>query len=97
MPLYRYKCPDCDHTEELLQKLEDEGAECKCGGAMDRALTTAGFSLKGGGWASEGYGNTHKDSIPGEDVHGGLMESAKKGGPQGVQEYQRKLAEKYGK
>src|SRR5438477_12129678 len=53
MPIYAYRCADCGHTKDVLQKLSDPVlTTCpSCGaGAFQKQLTAAGFQLKGSGW-----------------------------------------------
>jgi len=59
MPIYEYRCPVCGHELELLQKFKDPPPKCdKCKDEpeMDKKVSSTSFSLKGGGWASDGYG-----------------------------------------
>ena len=58
MPVYEYRCESCQHQFELRQKFADPPArECPaCGGAVKKLISSAAFSLKGGGWYAEGYG-----------------------------------------
>jgi putative FmdB family regulatory protein len=59
MPVYEYKCKACDNQFELRQKFSDPPAsECPhCGGEVEKLISAVAFSLKGGGWYAEGYGN----------------------------------------
>lgn len=53
MPIYAYKCSECGHDVELLQKLSDPPpTECpNCHrAALVKQVTAAGFQLKGSGW-----------------------------------------------
>lgn len=53
MPIYEYRCLDCQAREEHLQKFSDVPlAQCpKCGGMhYQKQLSAAGFQLKGSGW-----------------------------------------------
>ena len=53
MPIYEYRCSDCGHQEEFLQKVSDPlRTTCtKCGKeSFSKMLTAAGFQLKGSGW-----------------------------------------------
>lgn len=53
MPIYAYKCADCGHEKEVLQKISDAPlTDCpSCGHpAMAKMVTAAGFQLKGSGW-----------------------------------------------
>lgn len=61
MPVYEYQCKACGDQFELRRKFSDAPVnECpKCGGEVTKLISsTGGFSLKGGGWHAEGYGNT---------------------------------------
>ena len=53
MPIYAYRCAECGHTKDVLQKLSDPVlTDCPaCGKAsFSKQLTAAGFQLKGSGW-----------------------------------------------
>jgi len=53
MPIYEYRCSQCGHELERLQKMSDAPlTDCpSCGQAtMKRLISAAGFRLKGGGW-----------------------------------------------
>lgn len=53
MPIYAYRCADCGHAQDFLQKISDGPiAACpSCGSAQfQKQVTAAGFQLKGGGW-----------------------------------------------
>jgi len=58
MPVYEYQCKSCDDRFELRQKFADPPATVcpACGGSVKKLISTTAFSLKGGGWHSEGYG-----------------------------------------
>ncbi len=63
MPIYAYKCADCGHETEVLQKISDAPLTyCpSCGQAsMAKMVTAAGFQLKGSGWYVTDFRN--KDS-----------------------------------
>lgn len=53
MPIYEYRCGDCGHTLEALQKLSDDPLkdcpECRAQ-ALKRLISAPAFRLKGGGW-----------------------------------------------
>ncbi len=59
MPLYEYECLACKRHTEKIQKFSDpEITICPhCGGDLKRVITAPAFSLKGGGWYADGYGN----------------------------------------
>jgi putative FmdB family regulatory protein len=53
MPIYAYRCADCGHTKDVLQKLSDPAlTTCPSCGAQSfsKQVTAAGFQLKGSGW-----------------------------------------------
>ena len=53
MPIYEYRCGECGHQQEFLQKVSDAPlVECpKCHKpALTKMLSAAGFQLKGSGW-----------------------------------------------
>ena len=53
MPIYAYKCSECGHPVEVLQKINDPPLlDCpNCHRpALVKQLTAAGFQLKGSGW-----------------------------------------------
>ena len=53
MPIYAYRCEDCGHAQDFLQKISDPLIDTcpQCGSKNFRKqLTAAGFQLKGGGW-----------------------------------------------
>lgn len=52
MPLYTYKCNDCDHEFEVRQRMvEDPLTICPvCGGAIRRVVSSVGVVFKGSGF-----------------------------------------------
>lgn len=53
MPIYAYRCSDCGHAKDVLQKMSDAPlTRCPACGAESFAkqVTAAGFQLKGSGW-----------------------------------------------
>lgn len=58
MPTYSYACDECSHSWELEQRITDT-ATTMCPKGHRRArrmISPTSFSLKGGGWYSDGYG-----------------------------------------
>ena len=53
MPIYEYRCAECGHQEEFLQKVSEPPLE-QCPAchkaAFKKLLSAAGFQLKGSGW-----------------------------------------------
>lgn len=59
MPLYEYRCPDCGHEFEEIQKVSDPAlTDCpQCGGGqVGKKIGRSSFALKGSGWYSDHYG-----------------------------------------
>ena len=53
MPIYEYRCGQCGHALEAIQKMSDaELTDCpSCGeAALGRLISAPSFRLKGGGW-----------------------------------------------
>ncbi len=53
MPIYAYRCADCCHVKDVLQKMSDAPlTTCPACGAesFSKQVTAAGFQLKGSGW-----------------------------------------------
>lgn len=53
MPIYEYRCADCSHELERIQKVSDDPlTECPACGrpTLKKLISAAGFRLKGGGW-----------------------------------------------
>lgn len=64
MPLYPYKCADCGHAFEEIQKFSDPPVErCpECGGKTEKQMGLSSFALKGGGWYRDGYTGGRRSS-----------------------------------
>ena len=60
MPLYEYRCTQCGHHSEVLQKINDRPLRkcAECSGKLEKLISRTSFQLKGGGWFSHGYGNS---------------------------------------
>lgn len=56
MPIYEYKCKECNTEKEELQKMGDTPPKCeKCKKEMVKQISRMDFQLKGGGWYKDGY------------------------------------------
>jgi len=61
MPTYEYACPTCGDFDQDQKITEPALKSCpKCGADVKRLISRSSFSLKGGGWYSDGYGSTGK-------------------------------------
>ena len=66
MPIYAYRCEDCGHELDALQKISDPPlTECPaCGAqALKKQLTAAAFRLKGGGWYETDFKKDGKKNL----------------------------------
>ena len=69
MPIYAYRCEQCGHRLELLQKVGDAPpAACpECGRpGLRKQLTAAGFRLKGGGWYETDFKRGDRRNVAGD-------------------------------
>ena len=60
MPIYEYRCQQCGHDFEEMQKFSDPPVErCPECGSLEaqRKVSVSAFHLKGGGWYKDGYGS----------------------------------------
>jgi putative FmdB family regulatory protein len=78
MPLYEYECKACKRRTEKIQKFSDpEITACPhCGGLLERVISAAAVSFKGGGWYADGYGNAKPSASNSEKKPGSSSESA---------------------
>ncbi len=61
MPIYEYRCKNCSHDLEILQKISDSPlTDCtNCGkNTLEKVISSTQFQLKGTGW----YVTDFKDS-----------------------------------
>ena len=66
MPIYEYRCTDCAHQLEVLQKMSEAPlTDCpECGQPKLRKLVSAaGFRLKGGGWYETDFKSSDKRNV----------------------------------
>ena len=70
MPIYEYRCADCDHQLEVVQKLSEEqlvsGPECKKD-SLKKIISAAGFRLKGDGWYETDFKSGKKKNVAGSE------------------------------
>ena len=83
MPIYEYRCGECQHELEALQSLSDPRlTDCpECGApALKRLMSAVGFRLKGGGWYETDFKSRNQRNVAGEGgdakSSGGKTESA---------------------
>ena len=75
MPIYEYKCENCEYEfEEMLHFSERDdplNTPCSfptCGGKVHLKMSLGSFHLKGSGWYKDGYGKGKQESKKGEPV-----------------------------
>ncbi|MBI5042886.1 MAG: zinc ribbon domain-containing protein [Nitrospirae bacterium] len=64
MPIYEYKCKDCGHAFEIIQKVDEAPKTVcnECNGELYKAISTSGLIFKGSGWYITDYSNKLKES-----------------------------------
>jgi|SRR4051794_26129956 putative FmdB family regulatory protein len=84
MPIYEYRCGECGHQQEFLQKVSDapltECPQCRKP-ALTKLLTAAGFQLKGSGWYATDFKSKGSSAAPAKaDAKSDSGTSSDKGG-----------------
>src|SRR5437868_220197 len=79
MPIYEYKCKECDTRIEARQSVSDPPLQTceKCGGKLEKQWSLSGFQFKGEGWYVTDYAG--KKTGP-ADKTGGAEKSEKSSG-----------------
>jgi putative FmdB family regulatory protein len=84
MPIYAYRCEDCGHAQDFLQKMSDPLIDAcpSCASKNFRKqVTAAGFQLKGGGWyVTDFRDNGKKDAKKSPDAGGDAKSGEAKSG-----------------
>ncbi|MBB3047383.1 putative FmdB family regulatory protein [Litorivivens lipolytica] len=78
MPIYEYKCEDCAHELEAIQKMSDDPlVDCpSCNKpTLKKRISAAGFRLKGGGWYETDFKSGNRKNIAGGGGSGGSSSS----------------------
>ena len=81
MPIYEFRCTECDEvSEEMLSfKSKKKTTKCPvCGSKSERIMSLGSFHLKGSGWYKDGYG---KRNSKGEVAKPEVSERVTKGLP----------------
>jgi len=66
MPIYEYQCVECEHIEEVIQKVSDDPLSVcpACNKtALKKNVTAAGFRLSGGGWYETDFKSGDKRNL----------------------------------
>lgn len=64
MPIYEYKCTECQKEFEVFQSITDDSVPpCKfCQGKAKKMISRSSFHLKGSGWYVTDYGGKKPSS-----------------------------------
>ena len=66
MPIYEYKCSNCGHQFEKIQKFSDDPLK-KCPNcdknALNKLISSQSFRLKGSGWYETDFKTGNKKNI----------------------------------
>lgn len=78
MPLYEYKCGQCQQLFELIQKFSDEPLTVHdgCGGAVERVISAPALQFKGSGWYITDYARSGSGNKP-PGKNGGESDASK--------------------
>lgn len=79
MPIYSYRCEDCQYTQDILRKISDPPlVACPSCGAptFRKQVTAAGFQLKGSGWYVTDFRNPQADKDAAKAASGKETEAA---------------------
>lgn len=56
MPIYEFKCNQCNKIKEvIILGDEEEPKKCECGGDLKKLVSHSSFHLKGTGWYKTDY------------------------------------------
>lgn len=80
MPIYEYKCADCEARVEKMQKVSDEPLTvCEvCGGKLEKQWSLSGFQFKGAGWYVTDYSTKGKETAAEKSNKDGKSEITEK-------------------
>lgn len=70
MPIYEYRCENCEHQLEKIQKMSDDPlTDCpKCKKpALKKVISAAAFRLKGKGWYETDFKQGSKKNVASSD------------------------------
>jgi putative FmdB family regulatory protein len=82
MPIYEYRCQECGHELEKLQRMSDDPlTDCpSCGQSqLKRLVSAAAFRLKGGGWYETDFKQDNKRNLAGDSDTSQSGEGKKEG------------------
>lgn len=80
MPIYEYQCVECEHLEEVIQKVSDDPlVVCPACDkpALKKNVTAAGFRLSGGGWYETDFKSGDKKNLTNDGPEKASADKAK--------------------
>ena len=82
MPIYEYRCDDCQHLFEEWQKdFTERELTCPvCGGKAKRMISNTAFILKGSGWYVTDYAGKSAAGGNGDNGNGSKDSDSKEAG-----------------
>jgi putative FmdB family regulatory protein len=84
MPIYEYRCDDCSHEFETIQKLSEPPLKTCPACAHEtlrKKVSAAGFRLKGAGWYETDFkGGNNKKNVAGDRSSSDTGSSSSSGG-----------------
>jgi len=96
MPIYQYKCTECEHQLEALQKMSDaklvDCPECKSP-SLRKQLTAAAFKLNGTGWYETDFKNSGSKPVAKNSSDAKTSADKKAGSAKSVSESKAKSAD----
>ncbi len=86
MPLYEYRCLKCGVQREKIQKFSDPVlTTCeKCGGQLERLVSSAAIQFKGSGWYVTDYARKSAPAESGKTESSSSNETKKTSEPSAV-------------
>lgn len=70
MPIYEYRCTECKHQLEIIQKISEPPLQIcpKCHNSrLQKQISIVSFRLKGAGWYETDFKDKHKKNVPNEN------------------------------
>jgi putative FmdB family regulatory protein len=99
MPIYEYRCENCGHAMETIQKLSEAPLrrcpDCDTDGLVKK-VSAAAFRLKGGGWYETDFKSGNQRNVAGEKSEGAGASSSEKGSEKGGEKGSKETAPKSG-
>jgi putative FmdB family regulatory protein len=81
MPTYEYRCRDCGHSFDIVQKMSDDPlTHCpECGGDLRKVFAPPAISFKGSGFYATDHGKKSKPATDGTKKESTTATSGAKG------------------